>query len=73
MTDLLTILQIILSIGLITTILLQARGTGLGNLFGGAGGESYRSKRGIEKILFLATIGLAIGFLLVSVVNVFIQ
>ncbi|OGV89177.1 preprotein translocase subunit SecG [Microgenomates group bacterium RBG_19FT_COMBO_39_10] len=73
MNNFLTILQIVFSIGLITTILLQARGTGLGNLFGGAGGESYRSKRGVEKILFLATIGLAIGFLLISVVNIFAQ
>lgn len=52
----LLVFQIILSISLMVSILLQVRGSGLGNLFGGAGGEFYRSKRGIEKFLFNATI-----------------
>ncbi len=72
MNNLLIILQLFFAVCLIAAILLQSRGTGLGNLFGG-GGESYRSKRGAERILFLATIGLAIGFILTSVVNVFLQ
>lgn len=72
MTNLLTILQLIFALGLIVAILLQAQGTGLGNIFGG-GGETYRSKRGAERILFLATIVLAIGFLLISVLNIFTQ
>lgn len=72
MNNLLIILQLFFAVSLIAAILLQSRGTGLGNLFGG-GGESYRSKRGAERILFLATIGLAIGFILISVVNVFIR
>lgn len=72
MNNLLIFLQLIFAIGLIVAILLQSQGTGLGDIFGG-GGESYRSKRGAEKILFIVTIGLAIGFILTSVVNVFIQ
>lgn len=72
MTNLLTILQLIFALSLIVAILLQAQGTGLGNIFGG-GGETYRSKRGAERILFLATIVLAIGFLLISVLNIFTQ
>jgi len=73
MNNLLIILQLFFAVSLIAAILLQSRGTGLGNLFGGGGGESYRSKRGAERILFIATIGLAIGFILTSVVNFFIQ
>lgn len=72
MNNLLIFLQLIFAIGLIATILLQSQGAGLGDIFGG-GGESYRSKRGAERILFLVTIALAIGFILTSIINVFIQ
>jgi len=72
MNDLLIFLQLVFAIGLIAAVLLQSRGTGLGDIFGG-GGESYRSKRGAERILFIATIGLAIGFILTSIANVFIK
>lgn len=57
--------QIIISILLIIAILMQNRGTGLGNAFGGSGGV-YLTKRGIEKKLFIATIVLAILFFLSS-------
>ena len=69
MNKLLSIFQIITSLALIAVILLQAQGTGLGGLFGG-GGEEYRSKRGIEKMLFYATIVLSIIFLGLSLVGV---
>lgn len=72
MNSLLIFLQLVFAIGLTVAILLQSRGTGLGDIFGG-GGESYRSKRGAERILFIITIGLAIGFILTSVANVFIK
>lgn len=42
-------------------ILLQAKGAGLGAVFGGEG-NVYRTKRGAEKVLFIATIVLAIIF-----------
>ena len=58
-----TIIQIILSVLLMSSILLQSQGQGLG-LFGGGGGEFFKSKRGMEKILFRATIVLAIVFLI---------
>ena len=60
----LTIIQIVISVLLIGVILLQAKGTGLGNVFGGGGGEMYRSKRGMEKILYTGTFILMILFLL---------
>ena len=63
MTNILTIIQIIVCALLIGVILLQAKGTGLGNssLFGG-GGEFYSSKRGIERGVFISTIVLTVLF-----------
>lgn len=61
--------QIIISILLIATILLQAQGAGLGSTWGG-GGESYHTKRGVEKTLFGATIVLAVLFLVISLLTV---
>jgi len=59
-----SIIQIIISVLLVVSILLQQRGAELGSLFGGSGGDNvYRSKRGIEKFLFRATIVLAALFL----------
>lgn len=67
----LIILQIIVSALLITAILLQAKGTGLGVAIGQVG-DSYHSKRGVEKFLFFLTIFLAALFLLLSVFNAFL-
>lgn len=58
----LNILQIIIAILLIAAILLQSRGSGLGSVFGGEG-NIYRTKRGLEKSLFIFTIILSILFL----------
>lgn len=65
------ILQIITSASLMAAILLQAKGTGLGRAWGG-GGEFYRSKRGVEKILFRLTIALAVLFFIVSIASAII-
>ncbi|MFQ5493367.1 MAG: preprotein translocase subunit SecG [Candidatus Dojkabacteria bacterium] len=62
----LNILMIIISVGLIVAILMQQQGSGLGTMFGGAGGESYRSKRGAEKILYNLTIFLVVLFIVVG-------
>lgn len=56
--------QLILAVLLIMSILLQVRGSGLGNIFGNVGGEFYRSKRGIEKLLYRSTIVLAAFFVI---------
>jgi preprotein translocase subunit SecG len=72
MTNIILLLQVLISISLIVVILLQAKGTGLGRAFGG-GGEFYRSKRGIEKILFRITIILAVLFLISSLISVLIK
>jgi len=67
--NILTIAQIILAILIIVAILLQSRGTGLGAAFGGEG-NVYRTKRGLEKKLYYATIILAILFFGASLTNV---
>ena len=67
--NLLTIAQSVLAIILIILILLQQRGTALGGAFGG-GSDLYGTKRGAEKILFRATVVVAILFLGMALSNV---
>jgi len=57
----LTIIQIVISVILVLTILLQSRGTGLGAAFGGES-NVYRTKRGIEKTLLVLTIVFGVLF-----------
>ncbi|OGN08157.1 MAG: preprotein translocase subunit SecG [Candidatus Yanofskybacteria bacterium RIFCSPHIGHO2_02_FULL_39_10] len=58
----LTYAQIAISGLLVISILLQQRGGGLSSTFGGSSME-YSTKRGAEKVIFYATIVLAISFL----------
>ena len=67
MNPLLAIGQIIVSVALMASILLQARGTGLSGTFGGDSAV-YRSRRGIERRLFQFTILLGGLFVLFSLV-----
>jgi preprotein translocase subunit SecG len=57
----LKIAQIISAIMLMVVILLQSRGASLSGVFGGSN-SVYRTKRGVEKGLFYATIVLAVIF-----------
>lgn len=65
----LSIIQLVSAVLLIISILLQNRGTGLGSAFGGEG-NVYRTKRGLESVLFKATIVLAVIFLGSSLLSV---
>jgi len=65
----LPIIQILLSVLLVTAILLQQRGSGLGAAFGGEG-NVFRTKRGLEKGLYFATIGIAFLFFVTAILNV---
>ena len=67
MSKILSIVQIIISLLLVAAVLLQSREGGLSNVFGG-GGEVYRTKRGLEKNLFVATIILATIFIGLGIV-----
>ncbi len=57
-----TIIQIIVSVALITLVALQQRGGGMSGLFGGDSGGVYQTRRGMEKIFFTSTIILAVVF-----------
>ncbi|MCX6701782.1 MAG: preprotein translocase subunit SecG [Candidatus Zambryskibacteria bacterium] len=61
-------IQIVLSVLLIGGILLQQSEAGLGGAFGGGDGFSsgYHTKRGAEKIIFIATIVIAVVFVITS-------
>lgn len=65
MKNIFLILQIFISIILIVFILLQAKGTGLGSAWGGTG-AFYKTKRGVEKVVFYLTIVFLIFFCLSS-------
>ena len=69
MQHILNYIQIIVSVLLIASILLQHRGTSLGGAFGGEG-NVYRSRRGAEKFLFNATVVLAIIFVALAIANI---
>ena len=61
----LNIAQILVSMVLIGVILLQAKGSGFGAGLGGTT-SAFRTRRGLEKSLFQATIFLTILFLAMS-------
>lgn len=63
MSSILTIIQIVVAVGLAVTILLQQRGAGGSGIFGVGGGTSYYTKRGFEKIVFIASIVFAALFI----------
>ena len=60
--------QIVLAVALILVVLLQVRGGGLGGIFGQPG-TVYRTRRGVERILFQLTIILIVVFLVISVLT----
>ena len=72
MSIILTTFQLVVAVLLIATILIQAKGTGLGSAWGG-GGEFYRSKRGVEKFLFATTITLGSLFVLSGIANLILN
>lgn len=63
-----SIAEIVLSVVLTALILIQAKGTGLARSFSGIGGF-YSSKRGLEKIVFIATIFFSVTFGLVIIAH----
>ncbi len=65
------IVQILISITIIVLVLLQAKGAGLSGIFGGDGGI-YRTRRGVEKTVYQATIGLGVAFFVISLLAVVI-
>lgn len=67
MHNVLLILQGVVAVAIVALILLQSQGQGLGSAFGG-GGETYHTRRGVEKVVFYLTIACVAIFTLVSIV-----
>ncbi len=70
MRTFLGVVELVLALLVMLGILLQTpKASGLGGTIGGGGdsGGGYRTKRGLEKNLFYATIGLVVIFVAVSV------
>lgn len=61
------IVQIIVAVALVVSILMQARGAGLGSVFGGTGAV-FKTRRGIDKLLFRITIVFSVVFAVVSLI-----
>jgi len=61
--------QMLVAVALVSVILLQVHGGGLGGIFGQPD-SVYRTRRGIEKTLFRLTIALAIFFVVLAMLIV---
>ena len=68
----LNIITILVSILLISMIMVQTKGSSFGTGFGGGGDSMYTTRRGFEKVLFQATIGVAVFFVLLAIVSSFV-
>ena len=64
----LQVIQIVITLLLIASVLLQQRGSGLGDAFGGDS-TVYTSRRGAEKVLYYLTIVFGISFIVLSVLQ----
>jgi len=65
----LAIAQLLVAIALIVVILFQLHGGGMGGIFGQTD-SVFRTRRGVERSLFILTIVLAIVFVIVAVILV---
>jgi preprotein translocase subunit SecG len=63
------VIQVVLSVSVIFFILLQARGAGLGSAFGGSSGAVFKTRRGVERLIFNITIVFIILFAAVSLLG----
>jgi protein translocase SecG subunit len=68
MLKIINIIEIVVSVLLVISILLQNRGAGLSSAFGGDFG-GYYSKRGFEKFLVYFSIGLSTIFIILAIAN----
>lgn len=73
MSNVLSGLQALLSLLLILVLMLQVKGTSLSGFFGESQGPRFSTKRGLERVLFQATLVLAGAFLLISLLTVRLQ
>ena len=69
----LTFAEIIVALVLIVLVLVQERSSGLSGVFGGFGGTPYQTRRGLEKIIFWATIIAGGLFAGLAILNLIVQ
>jgi len=62
------IMNAVVAIAITVLILIQGRGGGLGGAWGG-GGETFHTRRGIDKITLRLTVALIVVFFLISAFN----
>jgi len=68
-----SVAEIVISLLLIALVLIQERSSGISGVFGGGGSDSsYQTRRGTEKMVFVATIVAAIAFVAISIVKLLI-
>lgn len=72
MKNLLLVINIILGVVVVILILVQGRGGGLGSAWGG-GGETFQTRRGMEKVILWLTFIFITIFFAVSIVNLFVK
>lgn len=62
--------QVVLAVALIVLVTLQAKDAGLSQMFGGGDMGVARTRRGVEKTMYQATIALGVLFVLLAIVTV---
>ena len=63
-----------MAVGIIVLVLLQERSGGASGIFGGGGdfGGVYQARRGMERVIFRATIVLAVAFVGLALARLFV-
>ncbi len=67
------IIQIVLSVAVIFFVLLQVRGAGLGSAFGSSTSSVFKTRRGVERLIFNITIVFVILFAAVSLLGTLLR
>ena len=65
------LVSIIIAVVLILLILMQTKGSSFSGAFGGDTSSIYRTRRGVEKMLFQFTIGASIVFVVFAIFSSF--
>jgi len=74
MQSIIGIIQLVVAVILIVLVILQDRGEGLSDTFGGGGGSGFSSRRrGFENAIHVATIVGVVVFALTSLANLLIR
>ncbi len=66
------LVTIIVAVVLTLVILMQTKGSSFSGAFGGDTSSIYRTRRGVEKVLFQFTIGAAVLFVVLSIISSFV-